>query len=61
MDRRGELPMTRSGGASWEHRAGMGADQLTPMGTALAWVLMGCPWLTWRLAGGCGRTAVEAL
>ena len=42
QDRRGELPMTPFG---WRLMGstvpGMGADQLTPMGTALAWVLIG--------------------
>jgi hypothetical protein len=40
--RRGELPMTPFG---WRLMGstvpGMGADQLTPMGTALAWLLIG--------------------
>ena len=42
QDRRGELPMTPFG---WRPMGstvpGMGADQLTPTGTALAWVLIG--------------------
>jgi hypothetical protein len=42
QDRRGELPMTPFG---WRLMGstvpGMGADQLTPTGTALAWVLIG--------------------
>ena len=42
QDRRGELPMTPFG---WRLMGstvpGMGADHLTPMGTALAWVLIG--------------------
>jgi hypothetical protein len=42
QDRRGELPMTPFG---WRLMGstvpGMGADQLTPMGTALAWLLIG--------------------
>jgi hypothetical protein len=42
LDRRGELPMTPFG---WRLMGstvpGMGADQLTLLGTALAWVLIG--------------------
>ena len=42
QDRRGELPMTPFG---WRLMGstvpGMGADQLTPTGTALAWLLIG--------------------
>jgi hypothetical protein len=42
QERRGELPMTPFG---WRLMGstvpGMGADQLTPMGTALAWLLIG--------------------
>jgi hypothetical protein len=42
MDRRGELPMTPFG---WRLMGGtvpgMGTDRLTPLGTALAWVLIG--------------------
>jgi len=42
QDRRGELPMTPFG---WRLMGstvpGMGEDQLTPTGTALAWVLIG--------------------
>ena len=42
LDRRGELPMTPFG---WRLMGstvpGMGADQLTPLGRALAWVLIG--------------------
>ena len=42
QDRRGELPMTPFG---WRLMGstvpGMGADQLTPMGSALAWLLIG--------------------
>ena len=42
QERRGELPMTPFG---WRLMGstvpGMGADQLTPVGTALAWLLIG--------------------
>jgi hypothetical protein len=42
QERRGELPMTPFG---WRLMGstvpGMGADQLTPMGTTLAWLLIG--------------------
>ncbi len=42
QERRGELPMTPFG---WRLMGstvpGMGADQLTPLGTALAWLLIG--------------------
>jgi hypothetical protein len=42
QERHGELPMTPFG---WRLMGstvpGMGADQLTPMGTALAWLLIG--------------------
>ena len=42
LDRRGELPMTPFG---WRLMGstvpGMGADQLTPLGWSLAWVLIG--------------------
>ena len=42
QERRGELPMTPFG---WRLMGstvpGMGADRLTPMGTALAWLLIG--------------------
>jgi hypothetical protein len=42
LDRRGELPMTPFG---WRLMGstvpGMGSDQLTPVGRALAWVLVG--------------------
>ena len=42
LDRRGELPMTPFG---WRLMGstvpGMGADRLTPMGRALAWLLIG--------------------
>jgi hypothetical protein len=42
LDRRGELPMTPFGWRLLGSKVpGMGADQLTPLGRGLAWVLIG--------------------